>query len=56
MSEKSVKLPEFIEDSPQAWWLTCESVFEVKKVVKEIMKMMRKNPPRRRASRHAQDK
>ena len=38
MSEKSVKLPEFIEDSPQAWWLTCESVFEVKKVVKDIDK------------------
>ena len=38
MSEKSVKLPEFIEDSPQAWWLTCESVFEVKKVIKDIDK------------------
>ena len=36
MSEKGVKLPEFIDDSPQAWWLTCEAVFETKKVVKDI--------------------
>ena len=35
-SEKSIKLPEFIDDSPQAWWLTCDAVFEVKKVVKDI--------------------
>ena len=37
MSDKStVKLPEFIEDSPQTWWLTCEAVFETKKLVKDI--------------------
>ena len=37
MSDKSsVKLPEFIEDSPQTWWLTCEAVFETEKVVKDI--------------------
>ena len=32
----SVKLPEFIESSPQTWWLTCMSVFEAKKVTKEL--------------------
>ena len=37
MSDKiSVKLPEFIEDSPHTWWLTCEAVFKTKKVVKDI--------------------
>ena len=31
-----IKLPEFLEDSPQTWWMTCESVFETQKVVKPI--------------------
>ena len=36
-SEKlSIKLPEFIEGSPVTWWYTCMSVFEAKKVTKEI--------------------
>ena len=35
-SDKSIKLSEFIEASPQAWWLTCESVFESRKVVKPV--------------------
>ena len=32
----SIKLPEFIEGSPVTWWLMCMSVFEAKKVTKEI--------------------
>ena len=35
-SDKSIKLPEFIEASPQAWWLTCKLVFESRKVVKPV--------------------
>ena len=27
-----VKLPEFLEDSPTAWWLLCESIFETCKI------------------------
>ena len=35
-SDKSIKLPEYIEASPLTWWLTCESVFESWKVVKPV--------------------
>ena len=27
-----VKLPKFLEDSPTAWWLLCESIFETCKI------------------------